>query len=166
MIRKSRVQIELWLLFIFSELNLLKLYYFYPKLHIYHLFDCIMLSIIIQLFSADLIWETILSHLNLNSFYVLRVKCPYCPVEQLPSDAKQVFFWTNYVWEQIVFIASCDSGYLVTDSPVNGAKFPVIWQVKGSQRLSQHTLHQSAVRDFISNQMIDWLYWPIRMLYL
>jgi len=26
-------------------------------------------------------------------FTCFRVKCPYCPVEQYPVDAKQIFFW-------------------------------------------------------------------------
>lgn len=28
-------------------------------------------------------------------FLVFRLKCPYCPMEQSPGDAKQIFFWRN-----------------------------------------------------------------------
>ena len=27
-------------------------------------------------------------------FSFFRVKCPYCPIEQSPSDARQIFFWS------------------------------------------------------------------------
>lgn len=30
---------------------------------------------------------------NFNIFFILRLKCPYCPMEQSPGDAKQIFFW-------------------------------------------------------------------------
>ncbi len=28
--------------------------------------------------------------------FFFRVKCPYCPIEQSPSDARQIFFWSPW----------------------------------------------------------------------
>jgi len=32
-----------------------------------------------------------------------RVKCPYCPVEQSPADARQIYFWNHWTVVAIVY---------------------------------------------------------------
>lgn len=39
-------------------------------------------------------------YMSNSVLHLLRLKCPYCPMEQNPSDAKQIFFWSPVLFPE------------------------------------------------------------------
>lgn len=77
-------------------------------------------------------------------FLVFRLKCPYCPMEQSPGDAKQIFFWRDNF--NLRFVSETELWRISEENvPFNAANWglPCLYKLmlqKLCQHFSVHTL--------------------------